>query len=53
MPNAATKQIIRAWEFVFRKMCQVMVWVRVRKIKIIHVNDKVRKFSVFKLFPVQ
>jgi len=29
-----------------------MVWVRVRKIKIIEVNDKDRKFSVVKVFPV-
>jgi len=29
-----------------------MVWVRVRKIKIFEVSDKVRKFSVVKVFPV-
>jgi len=39
IPNAEIKLIIRAEEFVFRKVCQVRVWVRVRKRKIIEVND--------------
>jgi len=31
MPNTLIKLIIRAWEFVFRSVCRVRVWVRVRK----------------------
>jgi len=39
MSDTLIKLIIRAWEFVFREVCRVRVWVRVRKRKIIEVKD--------------
>jgi len=52
IPNTSIKLIIRAKEFVFRKVCRVRVGVRVRKRTIIEVKDEVRKFSMVKVIPV-
>jgi len=39
IPNTLIKLIIRASEFVFRNVCSVRVWIRVRKRKIFEITD--------------